>query len=194
MTGFQAPLDWKSANWWRNRQEDERLFHAKVPKRLKSFNMEDFPAPINKWLGSYEAGASLFIHGKTGTGKSVLAKCLLEHLIKTNTLSGRFVSSDGYIEMLKDQFDNDNTLPDMYSMPHLVKYIQGVFDVVVFDGVGQERETDFATHEIGSLLRRRYEDMRTVIITTELSTLDFIRRYGDRVKSTVNDMTHFRVA
>lgn len=188
MTTFQAPLEWKSANWWRNRSFDERLFHAKIPKRLKSITPEGLPPAVEKWLDFYEPGSSLYIHGKTGTGKSVLAKHLLELLLKKNAMSGRFVSSDGYIEMLKDQFDNDNTLPDMYSMPYLVKYIQGVFDVVVVDGAGQERETEFANHEIGSLLRRRYEDMRSVIITTELGTIDFIRRYGDRVKSAINDM------
>jgi DNA replication protein DnaC len=81
----------------------------------------------------------------------------------------------------------------MYSSPYLIKYIQGVFDVVVLDGVGQERETEFANHEIGSLIRRRYEDMRTVIITSTLSTMDFVRRYGDRVKSAVMDMSEIRV-
>lgn len=194
MTAFQAPLDWKSATWWRNRSLEERVFHAKIPKRIKPYEIETLPTAISGWLSSFEQGSSLFIHGRSGTGKSVLAKVVLLILMEDHKLSGRFVSSDGYIEMLKDQFDNDNTLPDMYSMPYLVKYIQGVFDVIVIDGVGQERETDFATHELGSLLRRRYEDTRTVIITTELNTVDFIRRYGDRVKSSVSDMFVYRMA
>jgi hypothetical protein len=96
--------------------------------------------------------------------------------------------------MLKDQFgDSDNLLPSMYSSPYLVKYLQGVFDVVVLDGAGQERETEFASHELGSLLRRRHDDMRTTIITSSLSVLDFTKRYGDRVKSIVNDMSVIRL-
>jgi DNA replication protein DnaC len=144
-------------------------------------------------LQDYEPGSSLFIYGRPGSGKSTLAQELLRHIVTEQPLSGRFVSSDRYLEMLKDQFDNENLLPSMYSSPYLIKYIQGVFDVLVLDGVGQERETEFANHEIGSLIRRRYEDMRTVIITSTLSTMDFVRRYGDRVKSAVMDMSEIRV-
>jgi DNA replication protein DnaC len=81
----------------------------------------------------------------------------------------------------------------MYSMPYLLRYIQGVFDVVMLDGVGQERETEFSCHEIGSLIRRRYEDSRSMIITTSLSPMDFTRRYGDRVKVAITEMTQIRI-
>jgi DNA replication protein DnaC len=82
----------------------------------------------------------------------------------------------------------------MYSSPFIVKYLQGVFDVVVLDGVGQERETEFSIHEVGSLLRRRYDDMRTVIITTTLPPLAFTRRYGDRVTNIIDNMHTIKVS
>lgn len=188
---FQIPTEWKSAAWWRNRSADERLFHAKIPQRFRSLEA-DIPPMAAHWANNFEEGQSLFIHGKPGTGKTVIAQAVLKLLIASGN-SGRFVSSDQYIEMLKDQFDNDNVLPEMYSSPHLVKYIQGVFDVVLLDGVGQERETEFSVHEIGSLIRRRYENMRSVIITTTLGVTDFNRRYGDRVKSAILDMAEVRI-
>lgn len=189
---FQIPTEWKSAAWWRNRSADERLFHAKIPQRFRSVEA-DIPPMAAHWANNYEEGQSLFIHGKPGTGKTVVAQAVMKLLIAKGN-SGRFVSADQYIEMLKDQFDNDNVLPEMYSSPHLVKYIQGVFDIVLLDGVGQERETEFSVHEIGSLIRRRYENMRSMIITTTLGVTDFNRRYGDRVKSAVLDMVEVRVS
>lgn len=194
-TAFPTPTDWKSENWWRNRSAEERLFHAKIPPRLSKLAIDEvqLTTDVLAWLEDYEPGSSLYIHGRPGSGKSILAQEVLRRVITSHQLSGRFVSADRYLEMLKDQFDNDNLLPSMYSSPYLIKYIQGVFDVLVLDGVGQERETEFANHEIGSLIRRRYEDMRTVIITSTLSTMDFSRRYGDRVKSAVMDMTEIRV-
>lgn len=194
-TAFPTPTDWKSENWWRNRPTDERVFHAKIPPRLAKidFDSTHITTDVMAWLSDYEPGNSLYIHGRPGSGKSVLAQEVLRRVITSHPLSGRFVSADRYLEMLKDQFDNDNLLPSMYSSPYLIKYIQGVFDVLVLDGVGQERETEFANHEIGSLIRRRYEDMRTVIITSTLSTMDFTRRYGDRVKGAVMEMTEIRV-
>lgn len=192
---FQTPTDWKSAAWWRNRPTEERVFHAKVPKRFAQIPTEEIQVPteIIKWFKGFELGNSLFIHGKPGVGKTVLGQLVLRDLVGTGT-SGRFVTADRYIEMLKDQFDNDNLLPEMYSSPYLIKYIQGVFDVVLLDGVGQERETDFSIHEIGSLIRRRYEDMRTTIVTTTLGVTDFTRRYGERVKSAVLDMHELKVS
>jgi DNA replication protein DnaC len=128
-------------------------------------------------------------------GKTTTAVTALTTLINKQQVSGRFVSADTYIEMLKDQFGgSDNLLPEMYSTPYLVKYIQGVFDVVIVDGLGQERETEFAIHEIGSLLRRRFDDMRSTVITTTLSPMNLIRRYGERVSGVVNAMTVVRVA
>jgi len=189
---FLTPTDWKSAAWWRNRSNEERLFHAKIPARFR--NMEvDIPPVAAHWINNYEEGNSLFIHGKPGTGKTVLAQEVMRHLIAKG-MSARFVSADQYIEMLKDTFDSDNLLPEMYSSPYLVKYVQGVFDVVLLDGVGQERETEFSVHEIGSLIRRRYENVRSVIVTTTLGITDFNRRYGDRVKSAVLEMGEVRVS
>jgi DNA replication protein DnaC len=192
MTTFSVPSEWKSANWWRNRPVDERVFHAKFPKRLMSLGAVSIPNEIQTWIDNFEPGNSLYIHGRTGVGKSVLATAVAKRLINSGN-SGRFVPSETYLEMLKDQFDNDNVLPEMYSSPYLVKYIQGVWDVVVLDGVGQERETDFANHEIGSLIRRRYDDLRSLIITSSLGTIDFNRRYGERISSAIGDMTVYRM-
>lgn len=196
-TNFPTPTDWKSAAWWRNRGPEERLFHSKIPRRFLECDFSEYNdisnAKLAAWVLDYKPGDNLFIQGKPGTGKSTMAQAVLKALVVDNPLSGRFVTSDRYIEMLKDQFDNDNLLPEMYSSPYLIKYIQGVFDVVVLDGVGQERETDFSIHEVGSLIRRRYEDMRTTIITTTLGVTDFTRRYGERVKSAVLDMPEIKV-
>lgn len=189
---FPVPIDWKSEKWWNNRPVDERLSHLRIPKRWVDTS-PDLPKAVNSWLKSYQPGNSLYLYGPSGSGKTSIAQALLKSLISKYPLSGRFVSSEKYIEMLKDSFENDGLLPEMYSTPYLLKYIQGTYSVVLLDGVGNERETDFSIHEIGSLLRRRNEDMRSVIITTTMSVVDFTRRYGDRVSGSLNDMTTIRL-
>ena len=198
---YTIPTDWKSANWWRNRPNNERLFHTKIPNRWLDIHLADLEIDsgslqeIIKWADGFKPGSNLFLYGRTGTGKTVTGQAVLRDLVIGHNLSGRFVSSERYIEMLKDTFESDSgLLPEMYSMPYLLKYIQGVFDVVMLDGVGQERETEYSTHEVGSLIRRRYEDSRTTIITTSLAPMDFIRRYGERVKVAVMDMEKIKVA
>jgi DNA replication protein DnaC len=163
------PTEWKSARWWQNRPLEERLAWANFPPRWKDAQYEES-----------------LISDKTF---NAIAVSILRDILTNKSASGRFITADRYVEMLKDQFDNDNELPEMYSMPHIVKYLKGVFDIVVLDAVGDERSTEFSQHEIGSLLRRRNEDLRKTIITTNLSPTEFIRRYGERVATVLEDMT-----
>ncbi len=189
---FPVPTDWKSERWWNNRSTEERLFHLRIPKRWSSQQVE-LPKAVATWVKNYEYGNSLYLYGPSGSGKTVIAQSALKQLVNTRPLSGRFVSSETYIDMLKDSFEGDGLLPEMYSSPHLLKYIRGVYSVVLLDGVGNERETEFSVHEVGSLLRKRNEDMRSVIITTAINVTDFIRRYGERVSGCINDMTIVKI-
>lgn len=188
------PTDWKSNRWWQNRTADERIAWAALPSRWRDISYDEVLVPgkvlnqTSDWLDGFRFGTpGLFLVGASGTGKTILAQAVLKELFRDRPVSGRFVTADRYVEMIKDQFDNDNELPEMYAMPHLVKYLKGLFDVVVLDGVGQERQTEFNQHEVGSLVRRRYEDGRTTIITTTLSPSDFVRRYGQRVAAAVEE-------
>ncbi len=182
----RGPLEWKSSTWWRNQPLENRLLHAKVPPRWKDKPIR-LPEDVTDWLGTYTAGNNLYLHGKHSVGKSHIASALLIKMIKELGISGRFTTTHKYLEMIKDSFEHDGLLSDMYSMPHLIQYIQGVFDVVVLDGFGDERASDFSIYEVTTLLKRRYEDMRTTIITSTLTPSQSIGLYGQSISSFVMD-------
>lgn len=185
---FSTPTDWKSAKWWNNRPFEERLFHSRIPRKWSSFTDSELPADVQRWLDDYEDGDSLLLVGPSGSGKTPTAVRVLVALLSRG-FSGRFVNCEKYLEMLKDSFEHDGLLdPDMYSSPYLLRYIQSVFPIVLLDGVGHERETEFASHEVGSLIRRRDEDVRTTIITTHLPVVNLVRRYGDRISGCIASM------
>lgn len=177
---YTTPIEWKSEAWWRNRPVDERLFHMHLPQRI-SDAMDEWKAVNLKGDGN------LFIQGPSGSGKSLVAAKTLSETISKHQVSGRWIEADDYIEMLKDSFDNDGLLPEMYSSPHVVKYVKGVFDVVVIDGLGEERMTEFASHELGSLIRKRYDKKKSTIITSRLSIQDIKTRYGSRLANPLAD-------
>jgi DNA replication protein DnaC len=177
---YTTPTEWKSENWWRNRPADERVFHLHIPKRIRE-NMEDWDSVPLKGDGN------LFIQGASGSGKSLIAAKTLVDAVTSNKMSGRWLEADDYIEMLKDSFDNEGVLPEMYSSPHVVKYVKGVFDIVVIDGLGEERMTEFASHELGSLIRKRYDKQKATIITSRLSIQDIKNRYGTRLANPLAD-------
>ena len=180
MVNFPTPLEWKSEAWWRNRSTEERLFHLHIPKRIRE-NMDDWD-PVD-----LAPETNLFLQGPSGSGKSLIAAKTLTTIIEKHKVSGRWVEADDYIEMIKDSFDNDGLLPEMYSSPHVVKYVQSVFDVVVIDGLGEERLTEFASHELGSLIRKRYDKQKATIITSRLSLQDIKNRYGSRLANPLAD-------
>lgn len=134
----------------------------------------------------FTLGENLYITGRRG--KSVHAAQILTAIIKNHPVSGRWIQADKYIEALKDSFDSSNgLLGDEYSTPYLIKNLLAIYDVVVLDGLGDERKTDFAAHEIGSLIRARYDRMKTTIITSRLSIGDIALRYGERLSSPLAD-------
>lgn len=179
---FEVPQDWKSEVWWRNRSLDERRFHMALPKRIA-----EGLATNNQWSRTFEPCPGYIVRG-VEMAESICAAYILNMLV-TNGMSGRWIDADDYIEMLKDSFDSDGGLPAMYANPYLDKYIKGVFDVVVLDGLGEERKTEFAAHELGTLIRKRYDRMKTTIITTQLSVSDIPNRYGRRVADAIADFT-----
>jgi len=182
---FQTPTDWKSEIWWRKRSTEERLFHMHLPKRVSSdLQSQQREVTVDP---QWEMPPSVLIQGPSGSGKSVRAAGMLSAYIGAFSLSGRWAEADDYIEMLKDSFDNEGLLPSMYSSPYLVKYIKGSFDILVLDGLGEERLTEFAAHELGSLIRKRHDRMKCTIITSRLSLGDIKNRYGERLGTVLAD-------
>ena len=180
---YHTPIEWKSEAWWRNRPADERMFHTHLPKRIRE-NMDGWHhCPHNKEL------PNMFIQGPSGCGKSLIAASTLKHLVTEHDCSGRWVEAGDYVDMIKESFDNSGLLPEMYSSPHLVKYIKGVFDVVVIDGLGEEWSTDFAANELGNLIRKRYDQQKATIITSRLSIQDIKNRYGSRLANPLADFS-----
>lgn len=183
----KEPLEWKSPQWWRNQPVENRLEFIRAPKRLREFTTSAIPDWPIDMVEDFEVGKSYLLTGRAGGGKSIQAYMAACELVRTYQVSARFISAEQYIEMLKDSFDNDGLLPIEYSSPYTIKNIKGVFDIVVLDGLGDERLTDFAAHEMGTLIRTRYDKMLTTIVTTRLTMPEVRARYGERLASPLAD-------
>jgi DNA replication protein DnaC len=180
MTFYETPTDWKSDKWWRNRPVEERLYHLRLPKRIEA----GLPGPRGQEVTVplfNDIPDGILITGPAKTGKSLKAASLLQSFVSRHGMSGRWVEANDYVDMIKEGFGNDGMLPEMYSSPHLVKYIRGVFDVIVLDGLGEEYKTEFASHELASLVRKRYDNMKPTIITTPLSLAELQDKYHERL-------------
>ena len=180
---YETPLDWKSELWWRKRPVEERVFHLHLPPRIKT----DLLLSSVAWPAYDQLPAGIVISGPAATGKSIKAAGILQRAVEEHEASGRWVEANDYVDMIKESFNNDGVLPEMYSTPHLLKYIKGGFDVLVLDGLGEEYKTDFASHELGSLIRKRFDRMKCTIITTQLTLPDIRAKYGDRLGTVLDE-------
>lgn len=173
MTTYTSePLEWKSAKWYRNRPIEERLLFFRAPQRI-----------INQ-AGDYEYGEEWekdinFLITSPEADRNIMAYDYAVEAMKGKwKLSARWIAADDYVEMVKDDF---NDLDDKYESPYLLHNIKKVHDIVVLADLGDERETDFASHELKRLIVSRWENMKPMIITSRFNVDRLSERYGPRV-------------
>ena len=187
--------EWRSAKYWRNRQPEERLKNAHIPKRFTKKTLGDYDTKLGspdvvtysqQWIDNIEhnreCGEGLYLFGGSGSGKTHVACGVLREVVLNNLLSGFFITAEKFVEASYDEMNPDHELPEMYGDEHMLKYIHSVYDVLVLDNLGSERMTDFTKKAITSMLNSRYEQQLITIITSEIPLSRLSDIYGPRVK------------
>jgi len=190
--------DWKSSKYWRNRPVEERVRNLRIPPRYKNSTFANYdenegsPAfkdAIIKWSTNIEKrmedGMGLYIHGKTGLGKTHMAVAALREVVSKNELSGLFISYDIFVEMVHDSRNNDGELPEMYGDPNLLKYMRRVYDIVVIDNLNSDRLTEYMAKTVSNMIESRYEMQLPTIYTTEINPDKLSVLYSPRVYSII---------
>lgn len=195
--------EWKSNRYWQNRPVDERLKNARIPARYKDKSFSNYDVEVgdsdafkgvtawSKRAGEHVSnGMGLFLFGPTGTGKTHLAQAALVKAVTDNKLSGIFITADRYLDMFYEETRNNGELSEGYSDPNLLMYMRRTFDILVLDALGSERmTTDFARSALAALIDNRYEEQKTIIITSVLTPNTISSRYGTRLASIILDST-----
>jgi hypothetical protein len=152
---------------------------ARIARVLESFRDTEAVDLVRAWLAT--PSCLLVLSGTVGSGKSVAAAWALANNIRrtmlkligldpvesVERLSGRWVSAADLVEA--SDFDGDFWGP--LRRAHLL----------VIDEAGPER-LDAKGRALGNfsgLLRRRYDDSRRTIVTTNLRPAEWLRIYGE---------------
>jgi DNA replication protein DnaC len=172
-----------------------RRLEARIPRRYREVSFEQlqgsdlvssreqvmlvrrFAARIEE---NVDAGKGLWIMGDVGTGKTTLAMLVSKAALD----AGRTVA--------------------IYSLPRLLNLIReaiqdedgvvGFLDKVVsvdllhIDDVGAENRTDWALEQLYSIVNARYEDERSVVMTTNLEPNELSEQIGARTVSRLLEM------
>lgn len=150
-----------------------RSLSAVVPRRYRDVSFERPPvsdiepaivAATRRYAASIEdqldAGRGLWFMGPPGTGKTTLAMLVSHAALK----SGRSVAIYSLPRLLNEIRDTHRT--ERSHVDLLDRLIR--VDLLHIDDVGAERTTDWVLEELYSIVNGRYEDQRSIVITTNI--------------------------
>lgn len=165
----------------------ENLFpDADIPSYAKHWTFENFP----EWLDAFavetlagvtensiammkrgEIGTSVFIHGKTGSGKTSAASSALRRYIQEG-YGCLFVPVRKYIRLLQTKMDKRESEPEMAQLESLVLNVP----VLVFDDLGSEQPTDWVQGKVFDVIEERGASGLVTIITSN-NDLPALRKF-----------------
>ena len=169
---------------WNEKYEKEYCHMLFTPRICKDLLESEWVKNIPSKLIS----ESIFIYGKTGKGKTILACKLLLDLIKKDYFSHsigtyNFISIPVLMQQLKEGFQNnigDKILSNL-----------NIVDILVLDEFGFTKPSDWALQILYLLINHRYEQGKQTIITSN-NDLDTVAKiFGDdRITSRIERSYH----
>ena len=148
-----------------------------IPRRYQDVAFERYPvteidrpivAATRRFADSIDerldAGRGLWFMGPVGTGKTTLAMLVSKAALK----AGRSVAIYSLPRLLNEIRDTHRA---ERSHVALLDRLTAV-DLLHVDDVGAERTTDWVLEELYSIVNARYEDQRSMVITTNIIDRD----------------------
>lgn len=172
-----------------------RSLSAVIPRRYRGVSFDrppvtEMPAPqvdlvrrFVRHLGDRLAeGRGLWFQGGPGTGKTTLAM-----LVSRSALDeGRTVaiySLPRLLAEIRETFDDDRA----GAYTDLLDRLAAV-DLLHLDDVGAEKTSPWVLEQLYALINARYEDERSVLITTNLTQEELAEQIGARTVSRLEEM------
>ena len=132
---------------------------------------------VSKFNVYSKEGRGLYIFSKTkGSGKTMLACCLANEILKKHDMSVKFITVMDYLELIKDRSD---------SAQDQVKALYNA-GILILDDIGAEGRKDWIDSAIFRLVNNRSSNMGTTLYTSncEIEELTCDERIKDRILET----------
>jgi DNA replication protein DnaC len=171
-----------------------RSLSAVIPRRYHDVAFERYPvteiehqvvAATRRFADSIDdrldAGRGLWFMGSVGTGKTTLAMLVSKAALK----AGRSVAIYSLPRLLNEIRDTHRA---ERSHVDLLDRLTAV-DLLHVDDVGAERTTDWVLEELYSIVNARYEDQRSMVITTNILDREALcEQISERTVSRLTEM------
>jgi DNA replication protein DnaC len=175
----------------RSRAKARRL-EARLPKKYQHVALErkpvvDMPEDIVRDVRKFtrlvdekiDSGEGIWFVGDVGTGKTTLAMLVSKAAIEA-CRSVAIYSVPRLLAVLRESMDSE------VGLLRLVEDLSRV-DLLHLDDLGAERATDWALEQLYSIVNARYEEQRSLVVTTNLDRDGLAEQVGWRIVSRIRE-------
>jgi DNA replication protein DnaC len=172
-----------------------RKLEARIPRRYRDISFEQltgtdlvaFPEQITvvrRFVGRIEEnldrGRGVWIMGDIGTGKTMLAMLISKAALDAGR-STAIYSLPRLLNLIRESIEEEEGVVGFLDRLASV-------DLLHVDDVGAENRTDWALEQLYSIVNTRYEDERSIVVTTNLRPDELAEQIGARTVSRLIEM------
>ena len=166
-------------------------------KTFANFKKESNIKAYNECLGyvrnledNLEQGKGLFLTGNVGSGKTHLIAAMVDWIARMTTKRAYrawiiFITSVDLLALIKYTFDRKNKDDD--NTEELMSKLEDC-DLLIIDDLGTEKTTDWASELFYKIIDSRYSNLKSTIITTNLTDQELKEKLSERLVSRIYEM------
>ena len=162
-----------------------------IPRKYRGVSFDRAPVPdldptivreVRRFVHDIDArlsaGRGLWFMGDVGTGKTTLAMLVSKAALDVGR-SVAIYSMPRLLAEIRDTYDAD---PGERSYMEFFRRLVAV-DLLHLEDLGAEKRTDWVLEQLYSLVNERYEQERSILVTTNLGLEELERQIGPRTVS-----------
>jgi DNA replication protein DnaC len=172
-----------------------RSLSAVIPRKYRGVSFDrppvsDLPAPqvqvVKRFVRdidtNLDGGRGLWFYGTVGTGKTTLAMLVSRAALDARR-SVAIYSLPRLLAEIRATFEADSEGSYVDFLDRLT-----AVDLLHIDDVGAERTSDWVLEQLYAIVNARYEDERSVMITTNLERDQLVEQIKERTVSRLEEM------
>jgi len=165
-----------------------RALEARIPKRYRDVAFDRYPVTdidptvveqVRRFClqieANLDAGRGLWLEGDPGTGKTTLAMLVSKAAIEARRTTAIY-SLPRLMGVLRESIDSEDGLLNLLDRLATV-------DLLHLDDLGAEHRTDWVLEQLYSIVNTRYEEQRSIVLTTNATEQVLAEQLGARTVS-----------
>ena len=174
-------------------QAKARRLEARIPRKYRDASFDrwpvtDMPAPVVAEVRRFvrdverrlDEGRGIWFVGDVGTGKTTLAMLVSKAALEAGR-SVAIYSLPRLLNLVREAIGSEEGKLDLLDR-------LGTVDLLHIDDVGAEHTSEWVLEQLYSIVNTRYEDQRSIVVTTNLQPDELAKQIGARTVSRLIEM------